>query len=110
MQWYTHDPGVNGNIVETINDERCASRFKGQVMFTLLMDRDGRNLPIAPVLNYSDHKSGKRYLAPRKFMDCLMGFWGIGFLFDQCCNQIYSGSTTNKFMYLLLNGRHFSFK
>ena len=48
-------------------------------MFTLLMDRDGRNLPIAPVLNYSDHKSGKRYLAPQRFMDCLMGFWGDRF-------------------------------
>ena len=80
-------------------------------MFTLLNDRDFRDLSIAPVLNYTDHKSGQRYLAPPVFMNCLMGSLGIGFLFDQCCNQIYSGSTiltTGKFVHLLFNALHFS--
>ena len=110
MQWYTHDTSDSGNISVTVYDNRCTLQFRGQVMFTLLMDK-GHNISIAPVLNYADHKSGQRYLAPPKFMNSLMGQLGIGSLFDQCCNQIYSGSTiprTRKFMHLLFNAPHFS--
>ena len=35
-------------------------------MFTLLDDRGGRHLSVAPVLNYTDHKSGQRYLSVSK--------------------------------------------
>ena len=111
MQWYTHD----GNILDTINDDRCALRFRGHVMFTLLDDRGGRHLSVAPVLNYTDHKSGQRYLSPPPKVYKLSNgpVLGIGSLFDQCCNQIYSGSTilpTSKFMHLLskFNAPHFS--
>ena len=39
------------------SDSRVAARFLGRVFFTLLNDRDARDLGIAPVLNYFDHTS-----------------------------------------------------
>ena len=58
-QFYTHNPDVNGgNIALTLTDDRVASQFLGRVFFTLLNDRDGRILSVAPVLNYVDHISG----------------------------------------------------
>lgn len=75
MQWYTHDPSGHGNIFETVNDDRCALKFRGQVMFTLLMDRGGRNLSIAPVLNYVDHKSGQRFFIRSALIPNLFWFY-----------------------------------
>lgn len=61
-QFYIHDPNVDyGNIMETINDDRCAKKFLGRVFFTLLNDRDGRIIDIAPVLNFTDHISGRGF-------------------------------------------------
>ena len=60
-QFYTHDP-YKANITDTITDSRCAGNFLGKVFFTLLGDRDGRILDTAPVLNYTDHLSGGRYV------------------------------------------------
>jgi hypothetical protein len=59
-QFYVHNPDVDdGNIMQTLNDERCAKKFLGRVFFTLLNDRDGRIIDIAPVINYTDHISGQ---------------------------------------------------
>lgn len=58
-QFYVHNPDVNdGNIMQTINDERCAKQFLGRVFFTILNDRDGRVLSEAPIINYANHISG----------------------------------------------------
>jgi hypothetical protein len=58
-QFYTHNPDVNdGNILQTINDTRCASQFLGRVFFTLTEDRGGRVLSNAPSINYANHISG----------------------------------------------------
>jgi hypothetical protein len=58
-QFYTYNPDVkDGNIVNTITDDRVAAKFLGRVFFILLNDRDARDLSIAPVLNYVDHISG----------------------------------------------------
>jgi len=58
-QYYLHNPDVkSGNITQTINDEKCAKDFLGRVFFTLLDDRDGRTMSVAPVLDYTDHISG----------------------------------------------------
>jgi hypothetical protein len=56
-QFYTFDP-EKGDIQETLTDGRVAARFLGRVFFTLLNDRDSRDLSIAPVLNYVNHISG----------------------------------------------------
>ncbi|KAH8091685.1 hypothetical protein BXZ70DRAFT_476266 [Cristinia sonorae] len=57
-QWYTHDPNDGGNIMDTVNDDRCAAKFKTKVMFTLLYDRDGRIFSAAEGSDYTDYKSG----------------------------------------------------
>ena len=58
-QFYTSDHNVNDcDIVSTLTDDRVAAKFLGRVFFTLLNDRDARDLSIAPVLNYVDHISG----------------------------------------------------
>ena len=58
-QFYTHNPDVNkAYISDTLTDTRVAARFLGRVFFTLLNDRDARDLSIAPPLNYVDHISG----------------------------------------------------
>lgn len=60
---FIHNPYVEaGNISETVNDEKAAKKFLGKVLFTLLVDRDGRTPAVAPVLNYTDHVSGNRYV------------------------------------------------
>lgn len=62
-QFYTHNPYVEaGSIFETVNDEKVAKKLLGKVLFTLLVDRDGRTPSVAPVLNYTDHVSGNRYV------------------------------------------------
>jgi hypothetical protein len=59
LQFYIFNPDVNGgHIRDTLTDSRVAARFLGRVFFTLLNDRDARDLSIAPVLNYVDHISG----------------------------------------------------
>jgi len=58
QQFYIHNPDVDGNIMQTINDERCAKAFLGRVFFTLLNDRDGRIIDAAPFFNYTDNISG----------------------------------------------------
>ncbi|KAF9514039.1 hypothetical protein BS47DRAFT_1295542, partial [Hydnum rufescens UP504] len=61
-QFYTHNPDVyDGNISKTLNDDKCAKRFLGRVIFTLLNDRDARVFPIIPPVNYTDHISGRAY-------------------------------------------------
>ena len=58
-QFYSYNPDVNeGHIDQTLRDRRVAARFLGRVFFTLLNDRDFRDLSIAPPLNYVDHISG----------------------------------------------------
>jgi len=58
-QFYIHNPDIDdGNIMKTLEDERCAKKFLGRVFFTLLNDRDGRVIDPAPVLNYTDYVSG----------------------------------------------------
>ena len=58
-QFYTYNPLVNeGKLLATLTDDRVATRFLGRVFFTLLNERDGCDLSIAPVLNYTDHISG----------------------------------------------------
>ncbi|KAG8994105.1 hypothetical protein FRB94_010101 [Tulasnella sp. JGI-2019a] len=59
-QFFTHSGGP-GDIRETINDHKVASAFHGRVFFTLLNDRDGRIISVAPVLNYTDHTSGTSF-------------------------------------------------
>jgi hypothetical protein len=58
-QFYSYSHAVNdSHIHQTLTDSRIAARFLGRVFFTLLNDRDARDLSIAPVLNYVDHISG----------------------------------------------------
>ncbi|KAH8091680.1 hypothetical protein BXZ70DRAFT_909736 [Cristinia sonorae] len=57
-QWYTHDPNDGGNIMDTVNDDRCAAKFKTKVMFTLINDRDGRIFSTAEGSDYADYRSG----------------------------------------------------
>ena len=60
-QFFTFNPDVNeGHIRHTLTDGRVATKFLGRVFFTLLNDRDARDLSIAPVLNYVDYISGDR--------------------------------------------------
>ncbi|KAF8695423.1 hypothetical protein AX14_001825 [Amanita brunnescens Koide BX004] len=56
-------PDVNdGLISQTFTDSRVAARLLGRVVFfTLLNDRDARDLSIAPILHYVDHISGNGF-------------------------------------------------
>ena len=57
--FYTYNNNVNGGyITYTLTDDRVAAKFLGRVFFTLLNDKDRRELSMAPVLNYVDHISG----------------------------------------------------
>ncbi|KAF9517998.1 hypothetical protein BS47DRAFT_1290216 [Hydnum rufescens UP504] len=60
-QFYTHDPASGGNIMQTINDQRCARRFVHRVIFSSLYDMVGRVYGVIPPLNYTDHISGRAY-------------------------------------------------
>ncbi|KDR78032.1 hypothetical protein GALMADRAFT_155058 [Galerina marginata CBS 339.88] len=61
-QWYTHNPNVNaGNISETVNDVKAANSFLGKVFFTLIVDRDGRTLSVAPTINFTAYKSNSSF-------------------------------------------------
>ena len=59
-QFYSH----NGQILDTITDKEVTrasdTHFLNTVFFTLLDDRSGRHISPAPVLNYTDHRSGNR--------------------------------------------------
>lgn len=59
--FYTHDP-YKGNIQQTTVDSNCASNFSGKVIFTLLNDDTGRVINMVPMVNYTDHLSGRRYV------------------------------------------------
>jgi len=61
-QWYTHNPYVNnGNISQTIDDAQVAANFLGKVFFTLINDLGGRDISVAPVLNYPIPSSGSQF-------------------------------------------------
>jgi hypothetical protein len=59
IQFYSFNSSIT-NIYETLTDSNVTgnSNLLSKVFFTLLDDRRGRVVCPAPVLNYTDHRSG----------------------------------------------------
>jgi len=78
-QYYTHLPNVNnGNISQTIDDPQGTPSFLGQVIFTLLNDRDGRIWNVIPVLNYTVPSSNSNFFIRSVLQPNLFWYWDGG--------------------------------
>ncbi|KAG1721755.1 hypothetical protein EDB19DRAFT_1917117 [Suillus lakei] len=62
-QFFTHD---QANITESIQQDQVAARFIGKMFFTLLGDKDGRQLSIIPSFDFTDHVSGNCFFIRSK--------------------------------------------
>ncbi|KAG5644895.1 hypothetical protein DXG03_007447 [Asterophora parasitica] len=56
-QFYTHAD----QLTESLNDPRVAERLRGQMFFTLLHDKGGRDFSHIPISNLRDHLSGDSF-------------------------------------------------
>ena len=63
--FFTHNPAI-ANAAYSIVDATVARQFLGRIIFTLLLDRDGRALSTIPSQpDVTDHISGRGYVLDR---------------------------------------------